>query len=47
MVVKEYKQYNNEFIPYLSIIDDLMFNSVDNVNQLLDQYNIKEGKGEL
>ncbi|KAI4444745.1 WbqC family protein [Schaedlerella arabinosiphila] len=47
MVVKEYKQYNNEFIPYLSIIDVLMFNSVDNVNQLLDQYNIKEGKGEL
>jgi len=34
----EYKQFNNEFIPYLSILDVLMFNSVEEINFLLDSY---------
>ena len=34
----EYKQFENEFVPYLSIIDVLMFNSVDEVKMMLNQY---------
>jgi hypothetical protein len=34
----EYKQFNNEFVPWLSIIDVMMFNSPDEVNRMLDQY---------
>ncbi|MBE6385836.1 MAG: hypothetical protein E7048_09265 [Lentisphaerae bacterium] len=30
-----YKQYKNEFVPYLSIIDVLMFNGVEETKQLL------------
>lgn len=36
----EYKQFNNEFIPWLSIIDVLMFNSVDEVKIMLDKYEL-------
>lgn len=36
----EYKQFNNEFIPWLSIIDVLMFNSVDEVKIILDKYEL-------
>jgi WbqC-like protein family len=36
--VLPYKQYNDEFVPSLSIIDILMFNSRDAVNKLLDEY---------
>ena len=35
-----YKQFNNEFIPGLSIIDVLMFNSVEDVNLMLDKYTL-------
>lgn len=31
----EYKQFNNEFIPWLSVIDVLMFNSLDRVETML------------
>ncbi len=31
----EYKQYNNAFIPALSIIDILMFNSVEKIREML------------
>lgn len=34
----EYKQFTNPFVPYLSIIDLLMFNNPDEVNGLLTQY---------
>ena len=34
----EYKQFYNEFVPHLSIIDVLMFNSKDEANKLLDQF---------
>ena len=35
-----YPQYGNEFVPYLSIIDVLMFNSIEEVNHLLGQYEL-------
>lgn len=37
----EYPQYNNRFVPWLSIIDVLMFNSVEQVNNMLDQFEMK------
>lgn len=36
----EYKQFNNEFIPNLSIIDILMFNSIEEVNKMLKEYEL-------
>lgn len=35
-----YKQFSNEFIPWLSIIDVLMFNSVDEIKLMLDSYEL-------
>ncbi|HHU17898.1 MAG TPA: WbqC family protein [Clostridiales bacterium] len=35
-----YKQFNNEFIPGLSIIDVMMFNSVEEINGMLDKYEL-------
>jgi hypothetical protein len=35
-----YKQFENEFIPFLSIIDVLMFNSKDNIKEMLLQYKL-------
>lgn len=39
--VPEYKQFKNEFIPYLSIIDIMMFNSKDEIIEMLEKYKIK------
>ena len=36
----EYKQFNFQFVPWLSIIDILMFNSIDNVKKYLDDHSI-------
>jgi WbqC-like protein family len=37
----EYKQYENEFIPFLSIIDVLMFNSIEeSKNIIVNEYSI-------
>lgn len=36
----EYKQLNSEFIPCLSILDVLMFNSIEQTNKLLMQYEL-------
>ena len=36
----EYKQYNNAFVPSLSILDVLMFNSVEQTNELLKQFEL-------
>jgi hypothetical protein len=36
----EYKQFNNEFIPNLSIIDVLMFNSIEKTNELLNEFDL-------
>lgn len=35
-----YFQFNNEFIPYLSILDVLMFNTVEKVNWMLDKFEL-------
>ena len=35
-----YKQYANDFVPDLSMIDILMFNSVEQTNELLTQYEL-------
>ncbi len=35
-----YKQFTNEFVPYLSIIDVIMFNSIDKTKSLLNQYKL-------
>lgn len=35
-----YPQFNNEFIPWLSIIDVLMFNSANNIKKYLNNYNL-------
>ena len=36
----EYKQFNNEFVPWLSIIDVLMFNTPEQVQQYLNEYTL-------
>lgn len=36
--IVEYKQLNNEFVPYLSIIDIMMFNSKDEIKEMLNKY---------
>ena len=35
-----YEQFNSEFIPYLSIIDILMFNSQMKVKRMLENYRL-------
>ena len=35
-----YKQFENEFIPNLSIIDVLMFNEPQNIRKILDKYDV-------
>lgn len=34
----EYKQFNNEFVPWLSIIDVLMFNTPEQIREYLNEY---------
>lgn len=35
-----YKQFNNEFVPNLSIIDVMMFNSVERIKGMLEDYEL-------
>ncbi|WP_080777692.1 WbqC family protein [Chryseobacterium phocaeense] len=35
-----YKQFDEEFVPWLSIIDILMFNSPEEINNMLDQFEL-------
>ncbi|MDQ1161012.1 hypothetical protein QE422_001380 [Chryseobacterium sp. SORGH_AS 447] len=35
-----YKQFSNDFIPWLSIIDVLVFNSIEEINVMVDQYEL-------
>ena len=37
----EYKQFSNEFVPGLSIIDVLMFNSVETIRGFLNEYSLE------
>jgi WbqC-like protein family len=36
----EYRQFSNEFVPGLSIIDVMMFNSPDEINKMLNEYEL-------
>ena len=36
----EYKQFKNEFVPYLSIIDIMMFNTRTDIQKMLDSYKL-------
>lgn len=36
----EYKQYKNEFVPWLSMIDVLMFNSKEKITEFLNSYEL-------
>jgi len=36
----KYKQFNNEFIPNLSIIDVMMFNSKEEIKDMLEKYTL-------
>jgi hypothetical protein len=36
----EYKQNNKNFVPSLSIIDVLMFNAIEEIQDLLNQYEL-------
>lgn len=36
----EYKQFKNEFVPWLSILDVMMFNSVDEMGEMLVNYKL-------
>ncbi|MBF4269277.1 hypothetical protein EAY71_20635, partial [Vibrio anguillarum] len=38
--LQPYEQFKEEFVPYLSIIDVLMFNDVDTIKQYLKQYEL-------
>jgi len=38
--IVEYKQFNNKFIPNLSILDIMMFNSVKDINKMLIEYEL-------
>ncbi len=38
----QYRQFNSEFIPHLSIIDVMMFNSKDEVKKLLNRFSLIE-----
>lgn len=36
----EYKQFGNEFVPNLSILDVMMFNSAEEINEMLDKFEL-------
>lgn len=36
----EYKQFSNEFIPNLSIVDVMMFNSKEEIKEMLNRYEL-------
>lgn len=40
----EYKQFKKPFVPGLSIIDVMMFNSVDEIQKLLTEFDLVDGK---
>lgn len=36
----QYKQFDSKFVPWLSIIDVMMFNSVDEIQKMLNEYEL-------
>lgn len=43
----KYRQFKSEFIPYLSIIDIIMFNSVGEIKSMLKDFNLFNSMNEL
>lgn len=43
-LIQEYPQFTSVFVPNLSIIDVLMFNSKEKIHQMLLEYQLLEGK---
>lgn len=39
-----YQQYNNEFVPFLSIIDVMMFNSKEDIKEMLKDFSLINNK---
>lgn len=39
-----YQQFSNEFVPYLSILDVMMFNSKEKIKEFLNNYSLVEAK---
>lgn len=39
-----YQQFSKDYVPYLSILDVLMFNSVDDVNDMLNNFELIENE---
>ena len=37
----QYQQFNNKFVPWLSIVDIMMFNSVEAIQEMLTRYALK------
>jgi len=42
-----YPQFNTAFLPNLSIVDVMMFNSVDTIRKFLDEYDLVRGPGSI
>lgn len=42
--IRPYEQFHNEFVPGLSILDVIMFNSLDTIKEMLGDYSIIEKK---
>ena len=38
--IEPYKQFKNEFVPYLSLLDVMMFNDVESINIMFNKYNL-------
>jgi hypothetical protein len=38
----DYKQFNHDFVPWLSILDVMMFNSKEEISKMLEQYELVE-----
>lgn len=43
----EYPQFKNEFVPYLSVIDVMMFNKRSEMQELLKQYDVVTAEGQV
>ena len=41
-----YPQFNNEFVPNLSIIDVMMFNSPEEIKKMLGDYTVINSEGQ-
>ena len=42
-----YKQFDNEFVEWLSILDVMMFNSAKEIKELLNEYELLDSTGEI